>query len=945
MSGSSSRSIPWKWLGRAVVAAVALALVLAALVAFVVPGIVRTQAAKGMEAATGRKLAIGALSIHPFTWNIEIRDVALSEVGGQGTFASFKGGRASVSPASLLRGAPLISQVRLEQPHFNLVRTGPNTYNFSDLVQYLTMPVPALSLEDVAITGGTIDFTDKALSKEERHTVRNAELRVPFLTTVPARAAEYGNPRFSAVIDGAPLVIETRVRGLPKAPEVSAQVDLKDLSLPVYLSYLPAEIPVKVDSGRLAIQGTASYRITAEAGGQVGWDGAIVVTDIKVSEQKGPIRMDVSGVSVRSRVTSGGSQGLLLEDGVLEVKQFTVPFGRSDGMTLGLLSVRGARFSAKENRLQVDEVLLADGKVRISRDRKGVFSPMPLLEHLQAKLPREKPASGEPIQYALKKVHGKGLDVAFTDGTRKELPDFTISGATFQAENVEGPLAGPIAFSFAARLEKDATLKARGTVVPTPLAADAQLELKGFPLIAVAAYVPEGVDVSVADGRLDLTLVLGVATRADRLDGTYGGSAAVRSLKLVDRRKGKLVAWERLSIDGIKGTLDPMRLAVSRIGLSGLRADLVKGADGRLNVPEMPKPPPEGDPERAPAGGQRDEGFKSIRVDEFVVSDGAVSFTDKGVPGEFHATLQDISVRVAGISTEPGKFADVRAQLTLPKGAPLRIFGKAAPMKKPAYADLDLVLEGLDLSIATPYAGTYLGLEIDRGALTVKSHARVEQGSLAAENRIRVDQLTFGKAVKSDKATILPVRLLADILRDRNGDIVLDLPVQAKTDDDDISGTIVGQVVKDVILPPGSPLRNITFAACSSELDTDAQGRLRKLAGALQERPAMRITAVGFVDRDVDGKACRERALAETDAARKAATAKVPAATIAAPPLDGDARMKQLAEGRATAVRDFLVVQGTVEATRVFSSTDDVYAPPKQKGEKQARVEFARATD
>jgi predicted transcriptional regulator len=196
-----------------------------------------------------------------------------------------------------------------------------------------------------------------------------------------------------------------------------------------------------------------------------------------------------------------------------------------------------------------------------------------------------------------------------------------------------------------------------------------------------------------------------------------------------------------------------------------------------------------------------------------------------------------------------------------------------------------------------------------------------------------VDQLEFGKAVKSDKATILPVRLLVDILRDRNGDIVLDLPVSARTDDEDMAGTILKQAVGAVIFPPGSPVRNISFAACSTELDADAQGRLQKLAGAMRERPAMKITAVGYVDREVDGKACRERAGGEKATAQKAAT------------LEGDARMKQLAEGRASAVRDFLVLQGTVEATRVSAATEDVYAAPKLKGEKQARVEFARATD
>src|SRR5512137_1015377 len=107
-----------KWLGRAALAAVALALVLAGLVAWVVPGIVRREAAKRMEGATGRKLAIGELSIHPFTWRIEIHDLSLSEVGGKGTFATFKRAEASVGLSSLWRGAPVISKVRLEGPQF-----------------------------------------------------------------------------------------------------------------------------------------------------------------------------------------------------------------------------------------------------------------------------------------------------------------------------------------------------------------------------------------------------------------------------------------------------------------------------------------------------------------------------------------------------------------------------------------------------------------------------------------------------------------------------------------------------------------------------------------------------------------------------------------------------------------------------------------------------------
>ena len=941
-----------KWLGRAALAAVALALVLAGVVAWVVPGIVRREAAKGMEGATGRKLAIGDLSIHPFTWRVEIHDLSLSEVGGKGTFATFKRAEASVGLSSLWRGAPVISKVRLEGPHFELIRTGPNTYNFSDLIKYLTLPVPLLSLNDVAITGGSIDFHDRALPREEHHTVRDAELIVPFLTTIPAQASEFGNPRFSAVIDGAPLVIEAKVRGLPKAAEVSAEVDLKDVSLPVYLAYVPAEIPVKVESGKVTVKGTASYRISKEFGGEAGWDGMVAVTEIKLVERGGPARIAVDAVNVRSRLTTGQERGLLLEDGSVEIRKVDVPFGGKDGLSVGLLAFQGMKFSEKKNDLELDAVLLDTGRVRISRDRKGAFSPQVMMDGLSRKMPRTKPAApARPLRYRIGKVEGRHLDVAFTDGTRKELPAFSATGLHFLAQDVTGPVFGKTPFEFGLKWGRDTTLRGKGWAVPTPLALDAEIQIQGFDLGSAGPYVNEETQVVVAGGRLDATLAAALQTRNDKLGGTFRGSVAVRSLEVLDRKRGKLLAWDALTIDGIQGNVDPIRLQVGKVALAGLRANIVMDGEGHSNLPPgaAAKDPAAGKgvpPPKAKQGATVEE----MRIDEFVLTKGTIDFTDQSVPGDFHAQIRDIDVRLSGMSTAPGKMTDVRARLVLPKGAPLTITGKAAPLKDPPLADLDLVLDGLDLTTATPYSGTYLGLEIDKGTLTVKSRAKLDQGTVAAENRIRVEQLTYGKSVKSEKATGLPVQLLTDILRNRDGDIVFDLPVSAKPDDEDLKGTITGQIVKEVIFPPGSPLKSIPFDGCSAELSRDAQGRLRKLAEALQERPAMKIVAVGYVDQEKDEKACIERAAAE----KAAAAAKTPVVPVTAPaaaapppppPLEGEARLQQIALARAEVVRGFLVDQGKTDPSRVSARAADIHAMPARKGDARPRVEFARAGD
>jgi outer membrane protein OmpA-like peptidoglycan-associated protein len=402
-------------------------------------------------------------------------------------------------------------------------------------------------------------------------------------------------------------------------------------------------------------------------------------------------------------------------------------------------------------------------------------------------------------------------------------------------------------------------------------------------------------------------------------------------------------------------------LQVKKVALAGLRANVVMDEKGNSNLPggaaekeAEAKGPAVAEGKQARRARQG-ASLEELRVDDFHLTKGTIDFTDKGMPGDFKAQARDIDVHLTGMSTVPGKMADLRARLVMPKGAPLTITGKAAPLKEPAYADMDLVLDKLDLTTATPYAATLLGLEIDKGTLTVKSRAKIEKGNIAAENRIWVEQLTYGKGVKSDKATILPVRLLTDILRNKDGDIVMVLPVAARTDDENLVGTIVLQVATEVVFPPSSPLRSIPFDGCSADLTRDAQNRLRKLADALQERKAMKIVAIGYVDRDADEKACGARLAVEREKVLASATSKPPQGpTAAVTPvptaptflsLDGEARLQQISASRAETVRVFLVGEGKVDPPRVVAKAGDIHAVPSKKGDAQPRVEFARQGD
>jgi hypothetical protein len=172
------------------------------------------------------------------------------------------------------------------------------------------------------------------------------------------------------------------------------------------------------------------------------------------------------------------------------------------------------------------------------------------------------------------------------------------------------------------------------------------------------------------------------------------------------------------------------------------------------------------------------------------------------------------------------------------------------------FANLKVRFSAIELSPMTPYSGTYLGYEVDRGQLFLDSTYRVENRKLDVENRVFIDQLHFGKSIESDKATTLPVLLAIELLKDRKGDIRFDLPVTGRTDDPQFSAWRVAlEVMKNLVVTAvNSPftllqsmfggkddLGSVGFAPGSSELSPVEREKLLKLAAALNDRPALTV--------------------------------------------------------------------------------------------------------
>lgn len=1030
---------------------------------FVLPGIVRSNAIRGIEAATGRKAAITRIAINPFTWTVRIEGFRLREQGSDLLFASFSSVRVRLSARSIYRLAPIISEAQLTSPYVHLVRTAANAYNFSDLLEGKekkkggAAKTPRFSVNNITIENGSVDFIDRALSEEKRHTLRRIEVGIPFISNIPYLADRYVLPHFGAVINGSPLKLDGKLKPFVKGAETSFVVNLKEISLPVYFSYYPGVPPVRIDSGRLSTTLEVVHRVTAENKPELEVKGAAVLADLKIRDRSGAplvsmlrgeaklsriqitagnysiaalnadglemdlfrnnqggwnfqgltagektaeknekppgppsakpivsigtirlgkgrlhfidsmppggfktdltdITCDVSGFStapgkkgsytltfvgsrgeqgavkgefaveplalsanlkmkallldawypylagaltapVKGRLDAGAelsftaADGLKIANGNVTGRQLAVSFGKEEGVRLARLVVSGVSCDLKRRTAKVEGLTLQDGTIGFSRAADGSLTPLALLRETKqaAGQGAGKKEGAAPFRYMLNSVSGSGLNIAFTDRLKEDAPLFRVQNLSFSVAGISGPRLVPMPFRIAARYGDKGMIKASGTVDPALLKLKGECALSRIALADFDSYLPENLKMTLVDGNLDTKLSFAVARTKGNLTGSFRGDLGVRSFHALDADGEDLLKWESLELDNLRGTLSPFSMEIAEVALNKFYSRIIVGKNGTLNLKELYTPEQGKGPITQAAAGHSVSaappaalgapaaaGKGTVRIDLVTLQDGSIAFVDRHTSPEYASTMVNLGGRISGLSSEANKLADLDLRGNLENHSPLRITGQINPLREDLFVNLKVSFTDIELSPLTPYSGTFLGYAVDKGKLFLDLKYRIENKKLESENKVFLDQFTLGQKVESGKAGSLPVHLAVALLKDRKGEIHLDLPVAGRIDDPQFSvWRVVAQMLKNIMAKvataPFALLQSafggkddfsgVAFAFGTARLSNVEQAKLRKLAQALRDRPSLKLEVTGFVDRELDPEGYRNELL------------------------------------------------------------------------------------
>jgi uncharacterized protein involved in outer membrane biogenesis len=246
------------------------------------------------------------------------------------------------------------------------------------------------------------------------------------------------------------------------------------------------------------------------------------------------------------------------------------------------------------------------------------------------------------------------------------------------------------------------------------------------------------------------------------------------------------------------------------------------------------------------------------------LANGRIDFSDHFVRPNYSAVLSDLNGSLGGFRSDTRDMAQLELRGKMAGTADLDIRGNLNPLADPLALDVGARATDLELAPLSPYAGKYVGYAIERGKLSMDVHYNVQpDGRLAASNHVVLNQLTFGEKVDSPQATKLPVRLAVALLKNKDGVIDLDLPVNGSVHDPKFSvGRIILKIIVNlvtkVVTSPfallahagegGPDLSSVEFMPGTARLAESAHPGLDKVAKALIERPALKMTVTGAAD-------------------------------------------------------------------------------------------------
>jgi len=370
--------------------------------------------------------------------------------------------------------------------------------------------------------------------------------------------------------------------------------------------------------------------------------------------------------------------------------------------------------------------------------RDGTFSFQDVLQRLETLATTAGETKGPllpPLHIGSLKVSGARMDFADKSRTR----DFTttfgpVSLALTEFHSV-GKRGAPNHFE--ALTEAGEKFEWTGTLTGEPFHTEGSFAIENLSIPKYAAYHGDLVKAEFRDGRLAFRgrYIIDLAEGA-RVVKLAGGELRLSGVKLADAPApaGTVVAdLPVVDVTGIEADALAMKATIAMVAVTGGHVQVLRGADGAINLLTMLEPsaaaqaaqaqaaPAAAPPAAAPAAPAK---LPDFLVGEVAVKDLTVDVTDNAAPRPAQLSLGGLQVSLKNVTLADGAIMPLAASFNWAPQGTVKVEGTVA-LKPEVKADLKTDVAAFALLPLSPYLEQFLNARITQGTVSTTGRAQV----------------------------------------------------------------------------------------------------------------------------------------------------------------------------------------------------------------------------
>jgi len=853
---------------------------------FVLPPIIRSVAVKQLSRQLDREVTIRQVKINPFAFSTAIRGLLIKDKDGE-PFLSWDEVYVNFQLSSFLGHPWVFKKIRVTGPFVRVQRNRDGTFNFSDLIaKFAPTNAPAvppsktpskpigLCIGRLLITNATASVTDLTHREPFKRLIGPVNFTLDHFETSP----DNKNPHaFTGTTDAGEKITWNGFFYLNPLSSWG-EFTLADFPLEKYAALYQDLLPVEIRGGLVGVD--VNYHLDLSDTNRI---------------------MEVTNTSFTLRNFKLAEPGA--ETNLIELADLTVTGVSADAVArraeIGLVSGEGGRLirlrsaSTLTNVVAQNAVKAAHSAEAAARKLNSIADWLGLITNSVAQLLQTTNLCVATIH----DVEFSNCTLQLEDQTTSRTAWLDLDNIALSVKNISNLPETNLTAALSLRWNTNGAIKTDTSISLAPLNVDVQLALDRIDFGTLAPYLESKLNLLIPESQFGLHGQAQVRTPEGQLPGiSFHGDTWIDGFRVVDGVIGEdLLKWNSVRVSGIEANVNPLSAAIREIDLDNVAAHVVIETNRVINLLAALKPvgatnttaeataPVE---TNAPAAGETRPqrsiaaalaGLATLppfSIGSIVISNNSAGLTDRSLSPGVNLAVQEFGGTIAGISSRQSQPADINLSAKVDGVGPVNIAGTLYPSISGETNDLKITLQNMDLTPASPYSGKFAGYGIMEGKLNLDLAYDIVGTKLKSKNVITLDRFTFGNKVESPDATHLPVRLAIALLKDRNGQILLDVPVEGSLDDPQFRvGKVVWHTLLNILVKAatspfsllgaafggnGDELSYQDFEPGSAVLSLANEKKLDSLVNALYERPGLQLEIAGSIDPENDRDSLRQ---------------------------------------------------------------------------------------